>query len=640
MGSLAECSLDALVERTLLALREEPMIFLLGAGGSRAAPSCLPQPPLIQEAAFEHVCPRGAERDLSLIKGAVPEVYHEVLLDLGGSTTRDIWKVLSEWESPGSRLAHFDLGPNVVHLLVVYLSWKARSPIVTVNFDQMLERAATRLDLRPITGIGERAEGDSVAIWKLHGSVEEIDSVRTTLQGITATDPDALGALEREFSRATGCLIGYSGQDIDFFPFLCAWESARRPVYWLSLNLSETAITRFPDPFLGVDEYAEEWARRVIERLPSDNRRARLLKAELVRPLPASETVDGVYGAVVKDAARRIYGTSPLADDSRRLLAHAVVLAALGRNRDADAWLDRYMEHSGDAGLDCRAHLLRSALAHEFARYEDSKEHAQLARELALKGQMDDLAAEAILRIDEANRMLYVPPRLPVATKRAVFGPRSLATIARMFFHAWTLRKLRNAGTASPRRLRASFEYLEHLVRVAAILQGIAEQLLPGRAAEGLFAAWWRYVESRSYAVGYTLGIGNAKKYRLRRVPLEERKPSEISVLDLYRLIPSPTGASIHHRDVAAVALAQMRRLSGSERERKREKAIELFDDAIAYARAAGDPSLELKALFGLRGAEPGRTWSASKIQGLVDRIQSPAYAKLADRILAELSTR
>ena len=217
-----------------------------------------------------------------------------------------------------------------------------------------------------------------------------------------------------------------------------------------------------------------------------------------------------------------------------------------------------------------------------------------------------------------------------------------MATIISMLLHAWRLRRRRRpskgASIPSYAELRATFGYLEHLVRVGAIPQGMAERFLPGRTATRLFAPWWSYVERSSYRSGYTFGIGNAKKYRLRRAPLEARVEDEFSALDLYELAPSPTGASIHHRDVADVAAGLMRRASGIERDRRRKEAIEHYELAIDRATEAGDPSLELKAMFGLQSVEPQRRWPRRQVAGLVDRIQSPAYTTLKDRIVTRLA--
>ncbi|HEY8501837.1 MAG TPA: SIR2 family protein, partial [Solirubrobacterales bacterium] len=237
-NSYIERPLEELVEKTVESTSTQPMVFLLGAGASAAAPSFLPQPKLIQSEVYRCVAPQGASEDhRKLIVESLPEIYHEVLLELGGGSTREIWKLLSLWERPeeAPSLAAYDLGPNIVHHLVVYLSWKTGRPVVTVNFDNMLERAAGNLGLRPDARLDAEPAVDTVAIWKLHGTVEHPESIRTTLQGITATDRTVLDRIEREFDRSRGCLIGYSGRDIDFFPFLCGWEAAR-PVYWLTLG--------------------------------------------------------------------------------------------------------------------------------------------------------------------------------------------------------------------------------------------------------------------------------------------------------------------------------------------------------------------------------------------------------------------
>jgi hypothetical protein len=152
------------------------MAFFLGAGASAPSPSCLPQAKQIQEAAYDCVHPVGAGvRERDLIIGSLPEIYHEVLIEVGGPSARTIWRVLSFWEEPDTApdLAAFHLGPNLVHLLVVYLSWKSRRPVMTVNFDQMLERAAAKIGLYAKVGLDAVGDELSVAIWKLHGSVAE-----------------------------------------------------------------------------------------------------------------------------------------------------------------------------------------------------------------------------------------------------------------------------------------------------------------------------------------------------------------------------------------------------------------------------------------------------------------------------------
>lgn len=187
MSPYSPRSLDELVEETVAAVSGRPMVFFLGAGASAASPSFLPQPWLIQQEAYRCVAPEAADTSQrELIVNSLPEIYHEVLLELGGERTREIWRVLTMWERPeeAPTLARYGLRPNIVHHLVVYLSWKTGTPVITVNFDNMLERAAETLGLRPDARLDAEPRPDGVAIWKLHGTVERQRSIRTTLQGI------------------------------------------------------------------------------------------------------------------------------------------------------------------------------------------------------------------------------------------------------------------------------------------------------------------------------------------------------------------------------------------------------------------------------------------------------------------------
>lgn len=640
-GSFASRPMEDLVEETVAAVSGRPMVFFLGAGASAASPSFLPQPWLIQQEVYRCVAPEGATHaQRELIVNSLPEIYHEVLLELGGERTRDIWQVLSMWERPreAPSLAGFDLGPNLVHHLVVYLSWKSQRPVVTVNFDNMLERAAENLGLQPDARLDAEPGDNRVAIWKLHGTVERQRSIRTTLQGITAANRTVLDRIEYEFERSNGCLIGYSGKDIDFFPFLCGWDSAR-PVNWLSLSLSDTAIERFPAAFLGIDAPAEDWARRVIPRLQERDEVLSRLEAELERPPVPAEPVKRAYHEAVRRHAERIYGDTFPAGDPQRDLAHAMSLAALGDNRSADSWADRYLAHPDAATSTCRAHLLKSAMAHEFARYEDSGSYAGKALALARRHRLDAQADEAQLRIEEARRMMFLPARLPFSRLLDFFRPKTIATATSMLWRAFRLRQRRPreaSGEAMPdySQLRACFEYVEHLVRVGALLQGLLEQSLAAGWAHRLMDPFWRRIEDYSYSAGYALGIGNAKKYLLRR-GVDGEDSHFFSVLDLYELVPSPTGTCIHHRDVADALFAAARVMPpGPERDEKRNRATRCYEEAIKAAEEAGDPSLQLKVMLGMKTADDSRTWDAAEVEALIAGVQSPAFTRYCDEIL------
>ncbi|HEU5062289.1 MAG TPA: SIR2 family protein [Solirubrobacterales bacterium] len=643
VGKYEQRPLDELVERAERAAAGEPMVFFIGAGASAPAPSFMPQPWLIQKAVYDCVAPQGAEHE-ELITKSLPEIYHEVLLDLGGEVTREIWQVLKYWESPtqAPQLAQFGLGPNIVHYLVVYLSWKARTPVVTVNFDRMLERAAANLGLRPDVDLEAVTGPESVAIWKLHGTVDDPPSIRTTLQGITATDQLVLERVENQFARGGACLIGYSGHDIDFFPFLCSWDLPEQ-TYWLDLDLSKTTIGRYPDPFLGVEAPAQEWAQKVIERLPEGGPLVSRLRQEAERPAPPRGPIAAAYEDLVRAQAKRTYENAFPPGSPKRVLAQAMILAALGRNVDADAWADRYLAQARgqDAAQDCRAYLLKSAMAHEFARYEDSRRYAETARSLAREAGLRPEADQATLRIDEANRMLHVPPRLPFTKAWHLLRPESLWAVLGMTVDAMRLRRrgrVSSRGGAPPyAELRATFEYLEHLIRLGAIVQGGLERILPAATVSQLCDWYWSWLESRSYKAGYASGIGNSKKYRLRRRS-STSSGDPFSVRDLYSMAPSPTGLCIHLRDVAEELTAKLQATSpGAAREELEEEVVQRFEEAIKAAREAGDPSLELKAMLGLNKGT-GRTRPRESVEKLLSQIQSPAFARYTNEVMRSLA--
>jgi len=646
MGSYATVPLDDLVQAALGASVADPMVFFLGAGASRPSPACLPDPPTIQRAVLGQVAPAGAST--TQLAGSLPEIYHEILAHLGGPGALEIWRCLTFWESPtdAPQLAALDLGPNLVHMLTVYLAWRCRTPVVTVNFDQMLERAAERLGLTPRVELGAPTDGRSVAIWKLHGSVADIGSIRTTLQSITASFPRELRAIEREFRRARGCLIGYSGRDIDFFPFLCQWRAVQ-PIYWLNLDFTDTAIERFSGPFRAIEGVgAEVWARETIDRLPAVDSYAKMLKAELGRPLPKASVAHAAYADAIESWASQLLGPMFAGQDGRRLLVQALALAAIGRNREAWSVLDRFSAVPRPAALECRAELLRAALAHERSRYLDSRAHARRAKLIARRERLRPQAVEAAIAIDESRRMASTARFVQVQGRRSIRAAlESGWALLAMWWHA--VRFLpgqipwRREASSRPDfdRLRASFAYIEHLVRLGAFAQGLGERLLPGVVVTAVSRPYWRVLMWWSERRGYAFGIGNAKKFALRRTAADKRDEEVLSAHAVYELLSSPTGLAIDRRDRAEAAGKRIAGLpAGAGRGRLKAERVALLKEALFWAREADNASLVLKAMEGMKIAEPSYSPSRAEVMALLDQVQGPAYEEIRGRLLAFLT--
>jgi hypothetical protein len=613
------------------------MVFFLGAGASRASPSCLPIPEEVQRAVLEQVAPRDAEaveENAQLEKIGLPELYHEILLHLGGPDAREIWRCLDDWREPP--LAKHGLGPNPVHHLVVYLAWRSRTPVVTVNFDQMLEQAARELNLEPRPRLGDPTDETGVGIWKLHGSTSDPDGIRTTVQSITASAPRDLRRIEEVFKRAQGCLVGYSGRDIDFFPFLCEW-SADASVYWLDPFFGKGhRYLLWSDPFIQVKAKGEEWARRTVDAIGGLDPRSNELRRLMVeRPLDWDAVRDD-YAKALRRRATDLYPPMFEGEDAKRSLIQALALASMGERRLAARRLGRFASMPASDELRARGLLLEASLAHEQSRFLDSGAAARQARELARGADLRDVAFQATISADEAGRMAN-SARFPFVTARETLTSAAVRNFAAMVLHAiryirfGRLRHRDRGASPDYDRVRATFAYLEHLVRIGAWLQGFAERVGPDRFVGGAFRPWWRAVEALSHRAGYAFGIGNAKKYMLRAASDEARKEA-LSAFNVYDLVVAQTGLAIDARDRAD---AEYRAASvlppGPERNRREKTADKLYDEALK--RAKGNASLELKIMVGMKTLNPSHPFKPDVVDALLDQAQGPAHDRIRTRL-------
>jgi hypothetical protein len=604
-AQLTYAPLDELIERCCAASPQEPVAFLVGSGASIPSPALLPSAadvvgataaafaPLARDAADRLAIAREARR---LGHWGLPEIYYETLMDVVGQDVVDVWSVLDLWRHD-RRLTRFALGPSAVHRALALLAWRSRIPLATTNFDLLLEQAVRGLGLRP-----DRANpaDDAVAILKLHGSVDEPETIRTTLRTITVTDDAALRGLGRWFRdpRATVCLIGYSGRDLDLFPHVCGWEL--RDAWWLDLAFDDKhAIHRWPQGFRAVRADAARWADAILARLGGASPAA----AAQLDVAAARAT----YAELVAERTHAVAQRLLAPDDPRRRLVHALALYGTGSNQAAARNLRLLREDPAQlerlpAWLQGRALLLGSQLAHEFARYADSAADARAAR-AATRGRgrrHPPTAVAARLHELEAERVARLP-RLPLGDGGQLRWPALWLQVVRFALGAlgplrrrWLRRAVFGGHTAQldGSQIRATFEYLEHLVRLGAIVQGALEQLVHRRLL-GLLLPWW---------------------------------------------LPSHTGSSLAHRDAGERLLRQAQDTDEPRRSELRNRAYAEFWSARAEARQVGDPSLVLKAMVGMALARDDVRFSVAEVDALLAEVQSPAYHRARDALVALLA--
>jgi len=232
---------DATVDEALLpfmaARKKGNLAFLVGAGASWDAPANRPLAGEISSAigsALWSISTIAKDRwQERTIQQYTRSVRFEALMQIIAETTGSL-----------SFLNALKGGkPNQLHrILATALS--DRCPILTTNFDELIERAFTaseRPETLTITADFKRWRKRTLrgVLAKLHGSLDDLDSLCATLKSIGAMGPafmwdpargEYLARARRDFPMA---VIGYSGaDDSDILPRLRITES-NQPLLWI-----------------------------------------------------------------------------------------------------------------------------------------------------------------------------------------------------------------------------------------------------------------------------------------------------------------------------------------------------------------------------------------------------------------------
>jgi hypothetical protein len=226
---------------------EKTPLFICGAGLSVEPPSALALTKDILDMACRSFLPSstGAElRLVDLVRIMQPEVFFEQASLLLGNGVHDVWKVLDRETAK----------PNLNHYLLIALASHFRVPIITLNFDTLLEAAAEASGVKPCVYVPGRHDLlplltskntplGSCAIWKIHGCLKIPGSMQSTMSQLAHPNEKLLRPITELVSRCAIHIVGYSGRDGDFFPelvkiLMCDRGRAAQPQwidpYWSS----------------------------------------------------------------------------------------------------------------------------------------------------------------------------------------------------------------------------------------------------------------------------------------------------------------------------------------------------------------------------------------------------------------------
>ena len=631
-------------------LINHPTLLFIGSGISIGFPSVLPSAwEMLHEITLPITIPNNTPKgEMEAVSNALPELYYEALIEFVGADAASLWQLLRLGQTE-PELAKYKLGPNSAHLVLVYLAWCWRLPVLTTNFDTMLESAAQMLGLVPVTCYDAGAhhfraalQENEVAIWKLHGTVADTKSIHTTLYTITQLHRDLFAKLRQLFEEHRACLIGYSGRDIDLFPKILGF-SFPVPAFWIDPSFGPEHLVHFihaipetPEKFSAIQANGAALASGVLARIDGDDKPLQILRA-LVKELELIQGSDPVkrydiakkqYLELARDYAHRILDPILSVDSPERWLIHGLALASVGRNAAALPYLQLYISHpQAKPQKICRALIVQAYSFHVLSRYQDSEDSARRAADMASTCGLRDEYGHALASIDSALLQQHLP-RLGYRDRRSATQLIAWKMLLRMVYDMIRIRSnvlssLNNQSTSA--QIRARWAYLGHVARTAAFTQSIiaapfSRTPILGGLSKHFFYQWWNYFQRISERDGYAVGIASALRYIDR---LKSSDSQNVSAANLYSLISGYT-------EQALIAFDRGNYLLQTD---NRFLARKEFEEALHYARLDGNLSVILKAYIGLKRS--GVVVNTDEVKSTLRGIQGEAYRRLEDDLMA-----
>jgi len=597
------------------------------------------------------------EKEREALKGeqeaiydAPPEVFYQGLYDLVGPVAVQPWTALSLHDRVPQAFPS-PPGPTLGHLVVTYLSWRSHVPIVTTNFDTYFEAAARTLGVTPLVSLPQvntqwkeaDPDGAEVAIWKIHGSADpdSTESICATLDRISMSNWPLLERLKFLVARHRTCLLGYSGRDIDCFPFIASFPSqGGERLFWVDSKFSpnEHRIFARPERFVGVKGRIDEFAEAILTRLDLNSRVGERLKASVQERTNIVPHRTGDIKQVYQRETERIVTQEILSELRRqdmdlRPLLHASSLASIHKFEPAAKYCEQFLKllnGKSDSLWAAKAWIILASCYHNLSKYKRSEEAARQALKIAISNNLTSEAIYALSATDEAMRMqldldVYVNAR-PIIGKVKTLLVAAESSLDSFRLERWAL-KLKEEGPSA----RVTAEILEHRIRLYAIPQEIFIRLGAWRFADWLLSRQWERIREKAYDVGYAAGIANAIKFLLRVKPLgpDGESPgvlSGASADQVFDLIKHKTGSALILRNRGA-ALA---------RKGDTVEAARCFEKAQQLAHEEGNSSLELKALLGLSSC--GLKVDVDQLRALAESVENDAQDKVIGAVLKTVS--
>lgn len=571
-----------------------------------------------------------------------PEVFYESIIGMTNS-----YECLSIWRSlyQAEQVRHgVQCTPNFSHLFIVEYSYKNSLPIITTNFDSMFEQACDILNIKyrvvlP-TESPSNLEGNKLSICKVHGSIQDNEgkysphALWTTMTQITKVNTEWIKYLNALMTNNHLCFVGYSGRDIDFFPYIAEFpkKSGVKKIIW---------INRFGGDHSDVASRACGAIR--IYQLPSDLFKSVSDRVNIQVSNKTEQLVrnSGDIETLLSFLERSLNEKRLLTKKEKKLL-YCVLLSKVGRYRDAHRLAIKIMESRSLDLSPPNKHLLLltcARLSHEISKYESCRHFAErVLATLKNKGEYDlNAAIQASCLVSESRRM-SIPSDIYFGRNKNLLDYLHVAFVVVHFVFSElvaNIKMFKYKLKYFDLNIETQHELIEHRIRFYALIQSILGS--PQRGWINPVAAFlirrWDKIRQMSYQSGYSAGIANAGKFKYRLSPSEKTKSESTSI---YALTTSATGTELVVRNEADQLL----------RDGKFNESRIQFIKFANMANKSGNMLNEIKGIMGfayanqMDGKRPLLTDDLRKrLSMLVSKLEGRRWRKHFKWLMDQVST-
>lgn len=604
------------IDFVINALKSGEIFFFSGSGISYA--SNLPSAYAILEHTANAFLPTNIrEKEKKDICNTIqPEVFYESIIGMTKSyECLDIWRSLYKGEQKNHQV---QCEPNFAHLFITEYSSNNSLPIITTNFDSMFEQACELLNveyriLLP-TNMPPETYTNTLSICKIHGSVQDNQgeysphALWTTMTQITRVNTKWIEHICNLMKQKHLCFVGYSGRDIDLFPYLAEapQKIGAKKIIWINkFNGDHSDLASQSCNALRV----YKWPSELFEYASIELSMPMHVKKE--SPCNGTQRIEELLESLEESLANK-----ELLEDVEKELLYCVLLAKLGKYQIAHKYATK-IKNTKLSQFSRRSsrHLLLltcARLSHEISHYESCQAYAkEVLHLLRNKDEYDvNVALQASCLVSEAHRMT-IPNDIYFGQQRKFADYLHIFFVVANFISLLIIEKLRMCckklrySSLSP---ETQHELIEHRVRFYSLMQSILGSPQHGwnKYAKAFLSRRWDSIRDLSYRVGYSAGIANSGKFKYRLTPLEKTKSESANIYDL---TTSATGSELLVRNEADQLL----------RDKKFEESRLKFLEYSNMAEKSGNTLNEIKGIIGyayanhVEGSSPLLTYDLQK---------------------------